>query len=1123
MEDFNKIGLNIWGIRGGYRCFCHTDNIDVETPEIANTWKDIREFLYVTDLTVRFYALEFTPNYKVFTIYRPENDTSRTGAYVATTIYVPHSLKILRILDLMRQISDAYHKDHYDAFGNPNSNPDYVQYYAEMIKNYASNIVRETDVRTWESSTQDNTPRIMPFTNVSVVGEFFDKPYRKEFLRHQEVMFWSKECLQNPQSHGLKFQKAESLSSTSMFDTDGKNIAPQFEGGSIRNVLQGASIERFVREGVDITQNWQSCFFYDQTQIVVNLKKPFHQPLSYTGPMIGTGSPFGKRGDDYEFSSARIDFRPRQYEIPVKVANIGNAPITLYFGNEPVPISGGQGTFRFDGSQANGTCKVTIRPNGSQDLKVTDFALSRFFVAGSDELDRLQPCIIESLKTFRFQFNQECSKGILNMRWHQILIGFTTISKSFETVLPAETKVSDFTINVDGYKAEVIENRENNAVFDVTLTKQNFKVDVVIPSSQKPHVIPDRVVLKVGGTSYKGLTTTIPTADSAGQMKMEIDVDGRGCMMECEFEKRPNNDDVVLLPKLNLLHNTTGDRVRLMAPRGAFDVDANATIAVPKKYAPSLKDTNKYNLEEQSDSEGNKTILITAKATQATASPVSGATTQQSYSGRYQGTGDYSGYQGGNTGGNMRYYGLYWFEEKECKLYENEAEILGDGAYAVTIEGRRCILCYDNGRHPIPEKQKKYAEQNKKNHFKVTVANGRCTVESTMPKPKGRDRGNESKKGGGNGGDGKKNLGLLIGIVGVVVIGALVGLGFALGWFGGNSKKNVNTIKIEMANGTKIKELSATKKGRPDPTVLVIDNSTIGLKKDWSDVQIVIRTVDEGDCPVITVDSTNNVTPNNTFFTFTPGKEEMKISEVKSPAWVEFEKIAAQTDTVSMISEYAKLANSSYKSAENVVQACIEKAKSLVNTTNTEHLGSFIENFEGIEKAKDFVERFGQQIASLEQSKKDEAEKQAKIKEFQTKMEAVYSMDCTSSTITKLESLYKELDEMIDDKTFIKTDVVLPVVRGKSQQGASATISKDWFKDTFIPNQKKFFEVFEANSTVSISVAKKLIQQTACFSKSQIDVIKKLTNTEDAFNDYKNFKSSCTDKKYYKYVNEKAF
>lgn len=657
MEDFKKIGLNIWGIRGGYRCFCHTDNIDVETPEIANTWKDIREFLYVTDLTIRFYALEYTQNYKVFTLYRPENDTSRTGAYVATTLYVPHTLKINRILDLMQQISNAYHKDHYDAFGNPNSNPDYVQYYAELIKNYAGNIVKETDVRSWEASAQDNTPYLLPYTTPSVVEEFFDKPYRKEFLAHQEVMFWKNEYLQNQQSHGLKFQKAETL--TTMFELDGKNIAPQFEGGSIRNKPQDFSIERFVREGVDITQNWPSCFFYDKTTIDVVLKKPFHQPYTYHGSMVSFDSPFVKRGDDYEFRP-RVDFKSRQYEIPVNVVNVGNTSFDLYFGDQRVGISGGRGVFRLDGSQANNNCKVTLGLNGNNATKVADFAMSKFFTAGTDEPDRLQPCIIESLKQVRFQFNQDC-RGMLNIRRGGGSMGFSTSNKTFETIMLATTKASDLEIVVDGYKTELKALDANGDAYEVTLTRQNLVVDVIVAEPLKPYLFPDNIILKVGGSSYKGTHFIVPFGEKDSQWKFGLVADNKGHTLECHFERKPNGDDVVICPMLSMLKNGTNETLKLNAPNTVFDVFANTTILVPADYTVDLKDSDKYDIAVQTDYSGVKTTVITDRPMASTASTTMPLTPNPSITS----TENASGYQGGNNYGgyqrpsqeNQKYYG----------------------------------------------------------------------------------------------------------------------------------------------------------------------------------------------------------------------------------------------------------------------------------------------------------------------------------------------------------------------------------------------------------------------------------------------------------------------------------
>lgn len=997
MEDFNRIGLNIWGIRGGYRSFCHTENIDVETPEIKNTWKDIREFVYVTDLTVRFYALEFTPNYKVFTIYRPENDTSRTGAYVATTLYVPHDLKINRILDVMRQISDAYHKDHYDAFGNPNTNPDYIQSYAQLLKNYAGNVVREGDMRSWDSSAQDNTPRIMPFTNIAVVEDFFDKPYRKEFLKHQEVMFWDVDCLQNQQSHGVKFQKMESLST--IFETDGRNIAPQFEGGSIKNKPTEGTIAQFVREGVDVTQTWQSSFYYDKTNIAITLKKPFHQPLTYQGPMIGVGSPFVKRGDDYDFSP-RLGFNPRQYEVPVNVVNVGEKPFDLYFGNQRVGISGGRGMFKFDGSQANGPCKVTLRPDGIKDIKVTDFPISRFFVSDGDELDSLQSCIIESLKLVRFQFNQECT-GKLKLRWSDVAVGFNTYNKTYEVVMPAQNNASDFEIVVDGYIAELKTSDANNTTFDVTLTKQSLVVDIVVPDALRGYLYSDSIILKAGGKLYKGTHVTIPFAERDSQWSLCLAVDNRGNTLACEYDRKPNGEDVVLYPKLAVLVNRTNDTLQMTSP--IFEVNSNSTVLVPAGYEVKLKDSERYDVDVVTNSTGIKTNTVILKAGFA-----STGSTASSTNGGYQG-----GYQGGgsSSGGakdNKKYYGIYWFEDKEYKLFENAVtKIFADGSLATMIDGRECILYFDKDRRPVADKQKKHDAANKKNSFKVTVANGRCTVESTLPKPKAGRGGSDNKGNGGDDGSKKKRWLLFGGIFGaVLLLGGLTWLALIL--FGGDrgSEEQVSySITVNMTDSSKA-DIQFEVDGSDYPES---NTNRVDLFDGWNKVTITILTENEGICNPITINNLNNQVrfSKEDFFEVDTIGKSMTLA-VTSPARMKFNGIDPKSNNI--IGQYAEIAKA-HPYADELITDCIKRANASVDDTSAESMNEFINAFKGVDKAEDVIMDYESRVENLAASQKEAEERSRNIDNFIATLRSVRDNDkCSDKNIKSFETSFNKVE-----------------------------------------------------------------------------------------------------------------
>lgn len=1095
MEDIKQIGLNIWGLKGGKSCFCHSENLDVKAPEIERTWLDIREFVYVSDLTVRFYALEFTPNYKVFTLYRPVNDTGRTGAYYAVTIYVPHALKVNRILDLLRQISDAYYKDHYDAFGNPNTNPDYVQVYLELIKNYAGNIVKENEVRAWEGSAQNNTPRIMPFTTIATVEQFFDKPYRKEFLQYQEVMFWDVDCLQNQQSRGVKFQKPETLST--LLDTDGKNIAPQFEGGAVRNAPEGCTIERFEREGIDITQNWKSCFFYDKTNVAVALKKPFHQPLTYRGPMIGVGSPFVKHGDDYGFS-ARLDFRPSHYEIPVNVANVGNTPFDLYFGSQRVAISGGRGTFGFDGSQANNAYKVTIKPDGMTEFKVGDILLSKFFVAGSDEPNHLQPCVVDNLKVFKFLFNQDC-KGRLNLRWTQASVNFSTVNKVFEIVLTSEKNASDFLIEVVGYKAEVKTN--DNTTFEVTLTKQSVNVEIAVPEALKRYLFPDSIVLAAGGNTYKGYKATLPLEENGGDLRLGVAVDNKGHVIDCEYDKRPYGDVVTLVPKLALLQNGTEKTLRLMTRNTTFEVFGNTTIVVPATFeAKLLNDADKYEVKMQSDGEGVRRAVITAKSAAAPVvsdSPSGIISSGAENKDNSQGNSTTSGHQGGNSGGekaNRPYVGKYRFEGKEYNLYSDNCKAIEIGAFVFQINGHQCVLCYDDKRIPLVEKQKKYDAANEAHGLRVTAKKEYCIVEviPQVNKPigkaqtegngsKGNKGGNKDSKGNGGTGNGKKRW-ILFGGLAIALLCGFAGLGIGLGWFKGNDKKPVYVIKIEMNNETKIDTVKADYLGRPKDYISLKDfhygnnNATIDLYKDWAGVDIIIETVGEGVCEKISIESKVEPTSQTNY---TIKKEEKSIIiHVTSPAWNEINLIQANInstdstlpmDSLEAINAYAKVATK-YPDATSIRKKCVKKAFELVNKCNSKSIDTFVKAFDTVGVAKKQLDELKNVKANIEAAAKAAAEEERRrtqnLNNFEKSFNLVRSTKCSEKSLSTLETDYKKVQDDIE---------LLNVI--KKLTGNKKITDVTWVEIDFIPKQKKVLYLLTQSNKTSSDVLKDYTQK----------------------------------------------
>ena len=201
------IGIVVWGCKGGYRVFC-SQGVNVKEKSIIDTIKDIRSFVRFNQVNLTTYALEFTEDYKVFTVYRSCND-SGIGAFVAITIYVPHSLKVQNIRTSLDIAIDSYFKEFiHPVFGT------YLDGKYDSIDQYQS-LLESLDVvddllYDYRPSVQDDCPHLRLYDNISEVDTFFDSPYRKEFFGCQEVMFMSRN-LYNSGADSLRFNFKENI------------------------------------------------------------------------------------------------------------------------------------------------------------------------------------------------------------------------------------------------------------------------------------------------------------------------------------------------------------------------------------------------------------------------------------------------------------------------------------------------------------------------------------------------------------------------------------------------------------------------------------------------------------------------------------------------------------------------------------------------------------------------------------------------------------------------------------------------------------------------------------------------------------------------------------------------
>lgn len=869
MEEYKQIGLNIWGIRAGFRNFCHSDNLDISTPEIANTWGDIRDIVYVSDLNVRFYALEFTPNYKVFTIYRPENDGGgRSGAYVATTVYVPHALKVNNILELLKQISDAYHKDHYDGFSNPKNAPDYIHTYIELVKNFAANIVREDVVRPWESSAQNNTPCLLPFSSLDVVANFFATPYRSEFKQHQEVMFWDATHVQNPNLFGVKF-----LKTMPSFKTDGEDVAGQFEGGHILNdPPAGLTLAVFKREGADITAHWRSATFYDNTTIEVELRKPYHRPLKYSGTMAGfSGNPFTKQGDDYRFNST-VACQPYDYEAVLRTPEAANLPFSLQVAGKTVAMSGGRGTFRFGGNEVGRPCEVTLT-QGDNRFKIGEINLEAHFKGGAETPDALQECVVSGLKTFRFRFSNDCAGQFCIA--YKNPIAFATAGREYAVVLPAATKLAEMSFKVDGHDADLKAEGDANAT--VTLTPNVFNVEVAVPVDLQRYMASSQFTLKVDGVTYRSqpgsfVIAGLPkkaqgTLQAAAKLGLSV---GGATAVPCRHSVEADGDNLRLRPELMLVNNEANERAEVVIADVTMPVAAGTQCVLPLQTGSGwLRNATAFQVMQPERMEGYHLLTLKRKPAEAApATPTPGT--------------DRPGYQGPKmfgpgSGGNRKVVGLYRFEGTERKLYEDECTRLADGVYAFALNGKTCTLCFAADRSPDHGKQKRQDDNNRDNGFvvKPCKANPKGFEVEALPGKQNPTAGPADTSGKPGGGQ----RWWIFGGIGLVVL-LLAG---GVTWWLLRARGNNDQYKGE--------ENSLIETGD------VEDTTCIRLFEGWLGLEIKIKTVGEGDCS-ITIDPANKITTvEGCNIDTTSSGDVLKIT-VTSPAWVELGTSLSENDSI---------------------------------------------------------------------------------------------------------------------------------------------------------------------------------------------------------------------------------
>lgn len=312
-----QIGLVIWGCKGGCKNvpsnggpLCSNNVVNTGELVIAQTVKDIRDFIRIHKTGHDFFAIEFTPKYKVFTNYRSSND-SGTGAFIAITIYVPHNMRLLNMRAMLKEMMDRYFQEYMNPLSNtplPGKYDD-IEKFTPILERYSV----EPDQPCFRlSSVQDDTPQLVIYDDISLVDKYFASPYRPEFFKCQEVMFLSKKVFDNQTTYDVEFPNTKPTLIETISEPEGES--------QLHNNLGGLTLLSLTINDEDKLATNGNCPLSETDIISFSLRRnDFYKDFSTGDITVGEAVRRGwlrRHGQkDFEFEPS-VQWEPKLFRLP---------------------------------------------------------------------------------------------------------------------------------------------------------------------------------------------------------------------------------------------------------------------------------------------------------------------------------------------------------------------------------------------------------------------------------------------------------------------------------------------------------------------------------------------------------------------------------------------------------------------------------------------------------------------------------------------------------------------------------------------------------------------------------------------------------------------------------------
>lgn len=272
-EQIN-VKLTIWGTNGGSQVFCSdASREELNTQEFKGALQEFASVFLSAGLP--FYGLEYTRDYKVYTIYTSalETTNARSGIFLAATIFVPHKYNLLDPLAYLQDLGKKVKETFLDLNGRykgglpPSIEREFAEYREAKVQQ--EHIQRGDFV----SDTKGSLAYIICPDDASIAA-ILREPYRREFKVHQEVLLIPQAQLERGYFNDKVGQPLEL-----------GRLSRQHNGYRLqRNEL----IAELRIAGEVRTQDYATQYLSSDTLLELRLAKEGYEPIAYSADLLRT-------------------------------------------------------------------------------------------------------------------------------------------------------------------------------------------------------------------------------------------------------------------------------------------------------------------------------------------------------------------------------------------------------------------------------------------------------------------------------------------------------------------------------------------------------------------------------------------------------------------------------------------------------------------------------------------------------------------------------------------------------------------------------------------------------------------------------------------------------------------